>query len=69
MTEFLRSICSTCRYLPNCVLSSDKSNISSCSEYVHRLDENYPPVPTEPIKLLSSYGIKNDKEDKQLVLH
>lgn len=62
MKEYLRSICSTCRYLPNCALTTDKTNISSCSEYVHKFDKEYPPLLTEPIELNSGSGQENDKE-------
>ena len=62
MKNLNRSICSTCRYLPNCVLTTDKSNISSCSEYVHRLDKDYPPLAPEPIEMFSSGGQNNENE-------
>lgn len=57
-----RSICSTCRYLSTCVLTTDKSNISSCSEYVHRLDREYPILAAEPIRMFSSSGQKKENE-------
>lgn len=44
MKKYLRSICSTCSHLANCSLTTYKDNISSCSEYVHHLDND--PVPT-----------------------
>lgn len=69
MKSYKRSICSTCRHATYCSLTSDMSNISSCSEYVHRLDETYPQTIDDPIELFSSNGKKKDKEDKQLVLY
>ncbi|KAB5485289.1 MAG: hypothetical protein DSY83_08255 [Flavobacteriia bacterium] len=36
--EYKWSICSTCTFLSFCELTKDKSNISSCSEYIHYMD-------------------------------
>lgn len=35
---FKGSLCSTCIFLPNCGLTKDKYNISSCSEYIHEME-------------------------------
>lgn len=32
------SICSTCKFLSFCQLTTDKKNISSCSEYIHYME-------------------------------
>jgi hypothetical protein len=32
-------LCSTCRYVSHCSLSSKKIHIHMCNEYVHRLDK------------------------------
>lgn len=45
MKNLDRSICSTCSYVSDCVLTTDKSNISSCSEYIHQLEKNEEPSP------------------------
>ncbi|WP_170164557.1 hypothetical protein [Sinomicrobium pectinilyticum] len=35
MEKYGKSICSTCRYLATCVLTANKSLVTSCSEYDH----------------------------------
>lgn len=46
--KYNRSICSTCKYMMDCVLTTNKSKISSCSEYMHIFDkENEIIIPKE----------------------
>lgn len=45
MKNLDRSICSTCKYVSDCVLTTDKSNISSCSEYIHQFEKDDEPSP------------------------
>lgn len=44
MKELVRSLCSTCRHVAHCSLSTDRTNIQLCNEYVHRLDEGDRPA-------------------------
>lgn len=44
MKELVRSLCSTCRHVAYCSLSTDRTNIQLCNEYVHRLDEGDGPA-------------------------
>ena len=62
MEKLYRSICSTCIHASYCVLTTNKSNISSCSEYVHKLDKDYLPGPTEPIDRSNSWLELDHKE-------
>ncbi|CAM4285638.1 hypothetical protein ZONE111905_12775 [Zobellia nedashkovskayae] len=39
MNGYNRSICSTCRYVSHCVITTNKNAISSCSEYIHLFDD------------------------------
>lgn len=61
MKNYKRSVCSTCSYVSFCSLTTDKSNISSCSEYLHRLDEECPQITKVPIEILRSSDGENNK--------
>ncbi len=65
MNYLERSICSTCRYISDCVLTTDKSTISSCSEYVHQLEKEFDLLPTGPCEKF----IGNNYEQIETVLH
>ncbi len=39
MNGYKRSICSTCRYVTHCVITTNKNTINSCSEYVHLFED------------------------------
>lgn len=40
MKEIIRSLCTTCLYLDDCSLNTDKTKTLVCNEYVHRLDDS-----------------------------
>lgn len=60
--KYPRSICSTCINLSHCMLTTDKSNISSCSEYVHLLDKDFSVAPLDTVEMFSGSGQTNNFE-------
>jgi hypothetical protein len=61
MKNLDRSICSTCRFIADCVLTTDKSNISSCSDYVHNLEIDNEPLPMVNFKYATGgYEIRQE---------
>lgn len=67
MKNYSRSICSTCSHALYCSLTTDMSNINSCSEYAHYLDENkdYPPVQSAE----KGRAAQQKNESQELVLN
>lgn len=39
MRNLKRSLCSTCKFLVDCSLTTNHNDINSCSEYVHQREE------------------------------
>ena len=64
MKNYKRSICSTCRHAPYCSLTTDMSNISSCSEYVHHLDKD-----NEPLLVVSLEMSNDTHKNHELILN
>ncbi|MUH37146.1 hypothetical protein D9O36_14935 [Zobellia amurskyensis] len=58
MNGYSRSICSTCRYVTHCIITTNKNAISSCSEYVHFFDK-------EPIEKM--FLIRRKPVSKQII--
>ncbi len=61
--KYNRSICSTCRFISFCELTTDKSNITSCSDYEHYLDEGI------AYDKHNNVNFKRSKNQRQLVLN
>lgn len=66
MKNYKRSICSTCSFLSFCSLTTDKSNIHSCSEYEHYLE--HPQEKSKVGQPIIQYTPKAIKSKRQLVL-
>lgn len=62
--KYNRSICSTCRFISICELTTDKSNITVCSEYEHYLDEG-----KANVKHNNGNFKRSKKNQRQLVLN
>lgn len=62
-----RSICSTCSFLSFCVMTTDKSNITSCSEYEHYMDSKQKEIAIEPGQIRAT--ISRTKTKRHLVLN
>ncbi len=66
MKDYRRSICSTCRHAPYCSLTTDMSNISSCSEYVHHLDTGEEPTYMVSIEMMGNNRQRNKRKEPVL---
>gem|GEM_PF-1294871 len=67
MKKYLRSICSTCSYVQNCSLTTNKSSIYECNEYVHHLDADYIP---SVMNLIKTTKVDFEKvEKRELILN
>lgn len=73
MKNYKRSICSTCRHAPYCSLTTNMSNIWSCSEYAHYLDKEKEPVFMVSLEMVSKrstcVGHSKKNEQKELLLN
>ena len=73
MKNYKRTICSNCRHAPYCSLTTDMSNISSCSEYVHHLDKDNEPTVMVSIEMASDNAVlisqATKNEQKELLLN
>lgn len=61
MKEYKRSICSTCYHLTYCSLTTDKTSVSSCSEYAHLLEGDESPVIMVSTEMTSGMNTSRNK--------
>ncbi len=66
MKNLERSICSTCSYIFDCVLTTNKSTISSCSEYMHQMDQDSEPLSIVTFEMFCGFDYRDEKEESVL---
>lgn len=66
MKNYNHSLCSTCEHTLYCSLTTDMSTISSCSEYIHHLEN-----PSSAIQVSTKYATDEtqNKQKKELLLN
>ncbi|SHI84639.1 hypothetical protein [Pseudozobellia thermophila] len=63
MKKLYGSICSTCKYVAGCTLTRAKDRVCSCSEYVHRLQQDNGPMFTLTLQSMGEKGFRNLHEE------